>query len=280
MRHPTRLLAFLTIALLALPAMAESPQKEALTKELVKLSGLEYQLRQLPLVTMSQLAEQQGKVPEPMYKAFQRVFRDAYNTERLQRQVSKQVEKNLDMETMRKVLEWLQTELGKKITGLEEAASTPQGVQQAQVFAKQLQAAPPVPKRVDLVRRLNIAADTTELNLNIAQSTAIAVATAMDAVEPRDRRLGPDRVRIQVERQRPQMRQAYDQMGIVQSLYMYQPLSDGELERYVDFAESQLGREYHNVVTRAFEEALLDATTSMGKALAEAMKQFKTKKTA
>jgi len=280
MLHYTRFLALLTVSLLVLPAMAESPQKESLTKELVKASGLEYQLRQLPLVTLSQLAEQQGKMPEPIYKAFQQVFRDAYNAERLQRQVSKRIEKDLEQETMRKVLEWLQTELGKKITGLEEAASTPRGVQQVQVFAKQLQATPAAPTRVALVRRLNIAADTTELNLNIAQSTALAVANAVDAVQPKDRRLGPDRVRIQVERQRPQMREAYEQMGIVQSLYIYQSLSDDELGRYVGFAESQIGREYHTVVTRAFEEALLDATAAMEKALVDAMKQFKGKKTA
>ncbi len=280
MRHRTGLLAFLSLAFLALPATAESPQKEALTKELVKLSGLEYQIHQLPLVTMSQLAEHQGKVPEPVYKAFQKAFRDSYNAERLQGQVSKQIEKDLNPETMRKVLEWLRTELGKKITGLEEAASTPQGAQQAQVFAKKLQAAPPDPNRFALVRRLNLAADSTELTLSVAQSTAIAVATALDSVQPREKRLGPDRVRIQVERQRPQMRQAFDQMGIVHSLYTYQTLSDGELERYVAFAESELGTEYHNVVTRAFEDALLDATASMGKALAEAMKQFKGKKTA
>jgi hypothetical protein len=133
---------------------------------------------------------------------------------------------------------------------------------------------------VALVRRLNTAADTTELNLNIAQSTALAVANAVDAVQPKDRRMGPDRVRIQVERQRPQMREAYEQLGLVQSLYIYQPLSDDELGRYVGFAESQIGREYHHVVTRSFEEALLDATASMEKALVEAMKQFKGKKTA
>ena len=250
-----------------LPLFAEPSSNEALTKELMKLSGLEFQLRQSSQQMLDGLNERRKELPTDQHNALRRALGEAFKAETLERLVSQHIQAHLPRDVAEKTLVWLRTDLGRTITKLEEAASTTQGTQKMQSYAQQLAATPPPPSRLQLARRLDRATRSSETLLTLMEAMELGIAQAADAAEPKERRLGIDRLRVQIERKRPLLREASEQSSIVAMLYAYQSLSDDQLERYRDFLTSEIGRRYITVTTTAVREAHLMAIDKMSRAL-------------
>ncbi len=272
------LVVSLILFLVAFPVQADTVNKEALARTLLKMSGLKQQIRQIQPQILSELAKQQGKMPPALYRTILPALRDAYNAERLERNVSQQVERNLDIETMRKALVWLQSGLGKKVAHLEETGSSPQGVQQMRVFTPQQHVnrpgvERPVQRRLALAQRLDAATGTTDMSVSVAESAAVGVATALDAIRPKCRRVAVEKMRKPMEPQRPQTKQVYHLETPLGFLDAYQTLSDAELERFLDFLESKVGRTYQKVLVDALQGTLSEAAQHAERASAAALTQ-------
>lgn len=272
------LVSLLTIACLALPAYAAAPNKDGLAKELMKLSGLEKQIRQIPLQVLAGFDKDGKKLPPQRYTALRRVLSQAYNGQTLEQHVYKRLHSELTHELATKTLGWLRTDLARKITKLEEQASTPQAIQQMQAFAKKFDSNPPTQQRLGLARRIALATDAAELLLDITESSTFGLAMALDAMLPPDQRQGEARLRVQLERQRPTLRENYEQLSTVSSLFAYQSLSDAELERYVDFLESELGTQYTLLANTALKDALYEASTQANRGMVTLFTQWKNQK--
>src|SRR5437773_12576416 len=87
------------LPLLVLPALAGPPAKEEFIQQLMKLSGLDAQVRQLPLQGLASFGEQNSQLPAELYDLTARAVGAALDDERLLKTVSKQVESNLDTVT-------------------------------------------------------------------------------------------------------------------------------------------------------------------------------------
>ncbi len=272
------LVSLLTVAYLALPAHAAAPNKEALAKELMKLSGLEQQIRQIPQQILAGFDKDGKKLPPQRYTALRRVLSQAYDAQTLEQHVYRRVHSELNHELATKTLGWLRTDLARKITKLEEQASTPQAIQQMEVFAKKLESSPPSQQRLGLARRIDLATDATELMLDITESSTFGLAMALDATLPPDQRQGEARVRVQMERQRQKLRETYQELSTVNALFTYQSLNDAEVERYVDFLESEVGTQYTTLANTALKDALYEAGTQVNRGMATLLTQWKNRK--
>jgi hypothetical protein len=272
------LVSLLTVAYLALPAHAAAPNKEALAKELMKLSGLEQQIRQIPQQILAGFDKDGKKLPPQRYTALRRVLSQAYDAQTLEQHVYRRVHSELNHELATKTLGWLRTDLARKITKLEEQASTPQAIQQMEVFAKKLESSPPSQQRLGLARRIDLATDATELMLDITESSTFGLAMALDATLPPDQRQGEARVRVQMERQRQKLRETYQELSTVNALFTYQSLNDAEVERYVDFLESEVGTQYTTLAHTALKDALYEAGTQVNRGMATLLTQWKNRK--
>ncbi len=272
------LVSLLIVAYIAFPAHAAAPNKEALAKELMKLSGLEQQIRQIPRQILAGFDKDGKKLPPQRYTALRRVLSQAYNAQTLEEHVYRRVHSELNHELATKTLGWLRTDLARKITKLEEQASTPQAIQQMEVFAKKLESSPPSQQRLGLARRIDLATDATELMLDITESSTFGLAMALDATLPPDQRQGEARLRVQMERQRQKLRETYQELSTVNSLFTYQSLSDAEVERYVDFLESEVGTQYTTLANTALKDALYEAGTQVNRGMATLLTQWKNRK--
>ncbi|MGH7229683.1 MAG: hypothetical protein ACREIH_10795 [Nitrospiraceae bacterium] len=272
------LVSLLIVAYIAFPAHAAAPNKEALAKELMKLSGLEQQIRQIPRQILAGFDKDGKKLPPQRYTALRRVLSQAYNAQTLEEHVYRRVHSELNHELATKTLGWLRTDLARKITKLEEQASTPQAIQQMGVFAKKLESSPPSQQRLGLARRIDLATDATELMLDITESSTFGLAMALDATLPPEQRQGEARLRVQMERQRQKLRETYQELSTVNSLFTYQSLSDAEVERYVDFLESEVGTQYTTLANTALKDALYEAGTQVNRGMATLLTQWKNRK--
>jgi hypothetical protein len=259
-------------------AQAEPAGKEVLSQQLLKASGLEQQIAQIPDQVLSGIASQQATMPTEQYNILIAALKEAFHVQRLTVNVSARIEKNLDLETMRAALTWLHSDLGMKITGLEEAASTPQGVQQLQAYAQKLQTHPASPARLQLAERLDAVTYATDMLVNIVTATMLGVATAIDAAQVKERRIGAEALKAQLDLQRPALLQTYRPIVTASMLYTYQGVGDADMNRYIAFLESPPGHDYQTTVNAALIGALSDSSERLGTTLAGALKRLDKRK--
>ena len=273
-------LVVLIFSLIVVPAHGEVPDKAALTRQLMKMSGLDEQLGQIKQHVYASLEESKENLPEDLYEAISLVMAEAYDGMNMKKIVSAGITANLNIEEMSGILNWLQSRLGRKITRLEEAASTPEAFNEMQTYIQQLQANPPTPQRLELSQRLVSATNATTMAVDIILLTAYGVAAALDTIMPEDQQTDLDIIRQSIESQRPQLTPIMQQMTIASFLYTYQNLKDSEIESFVDFCESDIGKRYNLVVGAAFMNAMLEATEIMRAELMNVLKGLPNKKSA
>jgi len=203
--------------------------------ELLRLSGVESQMLTVRPQILDGLESAEFSLAEDDLERLQRVINVQFADDVLREQSLVILRERWDARHSRAALDWLNGELGRRITALEEYASTPEGVEEMQGFAAELQAAPPRPGRVELLDRLNRAFDGTRLAVDTTLAMALAVAVAANAVSPAEEQLDNPTLRERIEAGRGLMTRQMQQVLIIYYLFTYHDLLDEEIAAYADF---------------------------------------------
>jgi hypothetical protein len=262
------------------PPKAAAPKeiKKASVVELYEKSGIEVLVNQIAGLYLSALAQHQAKLPPELFKALQRAGREAFEATKMRKKVLEVMKNSFDPDLTQEVLAWLLSPFGQKITALESIQFSPKTLQDMQVFGKELQSNPPPQTRLKLIRRLDTATAASEKNVEVALMILVQTGTAMEDAMWKEKRLGVEEMRRQVDLRRPQLEEDARKSTEISLVYIYQTLTDKELERYVTFSESEMGTAYHKMAFEALMAALSDAAEENGKAVAKILSDYVRKK--
>ena len=258
----------------------------ALIEELYVKSGLEKQVKQIPNSVEQGFDEAVFKdenlrrLPRSVVSGIRSLITEAFAPELLKTEIIREMEAGMEDEHVRRVLEWLNSGLGRKRTAVEEAASRPDSLSQTQLMAAQIRTSPLPPDRLNLLRRLDQAMGATETFVSLALNTQIAVASAIVASLPPEQQQPLSELKTQIERTRPQLESAINAYVLASFLYTYQTLSNPEIRAYINFASSRTGKVYHEATVAGFTHAMISASIRWGKSigaqLSEAGKSYGT----
>jgi hypothetical protein len=259
----------LLLGLLLLPvslATAEAPSDKLET--LMKASGLSEQLVQFEQLMLVQLRQGVGEpsFSGPVSDRVEEAVSSAYAADRLQQRVLRHLEGGLSVDEIDRVLEWLGSPLGERITRLEEVASTPEAYREQNEIGDFL-VENVGEERLERYERLEEAVEVSELTYSISVNTMLAVAQGVALVAPGVESPPVDELRESIESRKEEMIEGFRQASIRSFAYTYRELEVADLDRYIEFAESQIGRKYHSVVSAAYERALSEAGRDFGLAL-------------
>ena len=156
----------------------------------------------------------------------------------------------LDAPTARKILAFLQSDLGARMVKADKALATLDEPTIDKVMSGQLKA-PSNPKRDQLIEKLEVAARSTESTVQIFTSMgrAVAIGTAIGtgqdpiAVEEKSRNAG--------EASRKELEQNMREPLRRYMAYGYRDLSDADLKSLLSFLESKIGVHYVSSYTAA-----------------------------
>jgi hypothetical protein len=269
----------LMIFLLMLAGIAHTQNQNELIQSLYFKSGIDKQVRQMPLLIRSsveQALEQDDRIndlPRHTKSAISGSVQEAFSAERFKKTIIKEVTASMTVKDLDKVLKWLDSPLGKKCTRLEESASTPETLSEVKKFATRLKQAPPAANRLDILRRLDAAVKATETNVEIAMNTQLAVAFAVVKSLPLEQQGPLKDIAAQLEKNRPQIEAVMKSQTLIFALYTYQNLTNGELEAYIQFATSPAGVKYHGATISGFKKALLNGSLKWGESIADILNQ-------
>jgi hypothetical protein len=253
----------------------------------MELSGMNDQIRQLPLILSAelsqvkdkfQISQVKDKVTLELFSSLEQETLKAWDPEKFLREISRQVEKRLDIKRMQEILMWLESDLGKKITAIEKDSTTPEGMRGMKESATLFEKTPASKNRLDLVQKFLEASNSVKLLVNMKISGAIAILTGVNSVLPVEMKTDNDKIKEQIEGLRPKIEEEVRRAAIQENLYVYRTLKDEEFQRYVEFSESKSGRSYHDVTFEAIKDAMQRASLDFGKALGDLFKKIQVKR--
>ena len=234
---------------------AEPAHNESMAADFMALSGLDHQIQQMPrwyatLVDQVFASIELGgqRIPGKTKRIVRQTFLDALDAEGMQGEVRHRLEQELPEQVVKPTVDWLRTDLGRRITALENEASSPESAIQQAAFAMQLQFEPPSPERMQLTRRLEEATGSSDQAVEGWETVAVALGIAMTAGMANPRPDGKDILRERLAKLRPDMKILLLQASLRHMLFTYKTLTDEELRHYVEFLESATGRELARIV--------------------------------
>jgi hypothetical protein len=254
-------------------ASSGQPDKNSLTKKIMEQSGMNEQIRQLPLLISADLSQEKDKFTPEFFSSLEQVIVKVWDPEKILKEISRQVENRLDIKRMREILMWLDSDLGKKITALEKDSTTPEGMRGMKESAGLYDKAPASKRRQDLVQRFIEASNIVRISVDMQISMTLAILSAINSTLPEEKKADIDKIKQQIEGLRPKIEEEARRTALQQSLYVYRTLKDEEFQRYVEFSESKIGRTYHEVTFEAFKDAIQKASLAFGKALGDLYKK-------
>lgn len=255
-----------------IPAWAGTENLQRQVQDIMTLSGLQQQIQQVPQQVLAGFDQQRRKLPVEQQAALRQALATSFDATMLEGAISKNLEASLRPNIISATLNWLKSDLGRKVTGLENSASEPRFQQELPSFAKQLEKAPPDGDRVQLIRRIDQASHGTEMLLDISESLGLGVAAAYEETLPAAQRSGLDHLRNQLARSREARRQQIQNHVWISLLLTYRTLPQEDLRRYVEFLETEEGLGFYTQANLAIKESLEISVTRISRAMIDILK--------
>ena len=149
---------------------ADDNNSNQMVQTLMQKSGLKKQIEQMPKMLQSVLDQQQQmgakNLTQEDFNKISRLARSAFDAKTIHDAVQTYIKSNLPENDMRAVLEWLDSPLGKKITRLEEDASTAEAYTDMQAIGPKLLDENKDSARIHKMKRLDNAIGATESTIN------------------------------------------------------------------------------------------------------------------
>ena len=210
--------------------------------------------------------KQRAQVPPMVADTIAYVVQNSFSPEEIKRKIAANLDASLSDEQLAKVHDWYQTPVAKKIARAEVAASAPAIWPQIRKKAPELNKLNAGSDREARFDRFDRAARATESAVDTAIALQLGLSSAMAAV--RGEPANPDETRQQLEAQRPALQGVVGKQVYDSYLYTYQKITPKEMEMYLEFLESDAGRQFTKVVAESIQQAVTEPIENIGNQLA------------
>ena len=269
MRKLSKLLVILVlVAFSAMGVGAEwnKASKASLVASLMQQSGMAAQIEMIPEQVKMGIRDS-ARQGAPMDVVIQDKLIGSLDTKSLSQDLQAYLVEQISFDEIRQVMVWLESPLGKKVVAMEINAS------QSEMMSKMFdvfQVESVRPGRVERVHRLGEAVlskeRTRDLMINIQTFFGMAMVAERGTTQP----VSYGATRDNMERAMAPMWGELEQVVMMMYLFTYQGLSDAELDQYLEFTESAVGRRYNRALYEGLSRAFLNAGRSLRQSLKSA----------
>ncbi len=241
-------------------------------KRLLDLSGITKQIGEFPSLIktgMEESRKQGAQIPDSLFQSMLMSVDDSTDTSIMVKGVAKELEGNLSNEEIHHLLSWYESELGKKITILEEKSSTSTAYQEMMQISNSLLADS---DRVNFANNLDKLVGATDFSMKLQENTQIAVLSsvfkALNPYKPFDF----EALESQMSKHRAEIRARIKKIVIVSFLYTYRSLNKEEIDKYTGFLESAAAKNFNNSALQGIGKEMNKALNQLSKSMAIILK--------
>ncbi len=267
-----KMLAIAAVALFVFTSAAQAaePPVDTLAADVVKLSGIEHSLAALPdtLRTQSDLLAA-TRLPDEKPSAEDAAL-SAFDPEAARMRLIRYMAANCDAEMLSKVLVWLESPVGQKMTAAEGAEKGLELQAGMLKYLAEIRNTPPSPERIVSIRKLVQVSGQLEMVARVFEVTASSVASAINGGAS-DPEIG-ELIHAKVKEAWVPMEKQFLQQLVASDLYVYRGVTDDDLSAYIAFLESEAGKRYTKVVGDGYGQILEALILESKKDLIEELK--------
>jgi len=264
MRKLSKLILTLALFGFSVAGISAESNKAALVLALMHQSGMDAQIDLIPQQVKAGIRDS-ARQGVPIDVVIQDKLVDAMDTRSLNQSVQRYMVEEMSQDEVQRVLSWLESPLGKRVVAMELTASQPDTMMKMFEVYKIEQARP---GRLERIQRIDEAVLSKERTKDLMVNIQVFLGMAMAAESGSMQRASYGQTRYNMEQAMAPMWGELDQVVTMMYLFTYQGLSDAELDQYIEFTESSVGRKYNQVLY----EGLSDAFTNAGKSLRQSLK--------
>jgi len=247
---------------------------EAQADEFMRKSGLWQQLAEIEPGVQQGITQSDNEVRRLNDEQLQRLrdaARASYGPERLRAAMRAELAASLPPSETEQALQFLATDLGKRVTALEEAAASPENSDHIETIAADAAAALE-PARKQLIDRMIKATRLAEVAASIVINQQMGVMRGFAVYAGNADDGSKDDEKARLNRYREQMIALLGPRMTAHSAVIYGPLTDKDLAQYVTFLESPAGVRMSNAVGVALDKVLGAAAFELGRRIGDAVK--------
>ncbi len=254
------------LAVFAPSANAQSREALELANRLFERAGLAVQLQSLPAQFEQGLSQNRGKVPDEVIAALAAAGKKSFAVAALREEIVRTLAERLPAADIKQVLEWLDGQIGRRMTLAEESAAGDMTPENMQAYFESEKRKPADPKRAGLIADLIAATKAVEIGASFIEAMSLGIAVGMDATQPVEKRIGVSNLRARLRAAMPPDKLRATMSAALPAMhgFTYRRISDADLAAYVKFNNSALGRRYNQAVTEALAGALIRASVRIG----------------
>lgn len=256
----SKLFTLLLFLLLTTPCHAD--KKTTLADQVYVKSGL---AKQIPNMTKQMDATAKAfekNLPPKMLKEFNREIKRLFNPVLLEAKIRKNLSDNANEPILNHMLKWYNSELGKKITKIEENNSNPENARKKIHFINKTQNFKNFPeKRVNLVKRLINSINTVDYVVDVGLYINISILDTINELNPNTKPLTKQQLMHFFHSQRAAMKLKIEKQMTLSFLYSYKSLNDDELEKYVRFNELEKSKKFNTIIVNSILRSIYSKHT-------------------
>ena len=265
------------LAALFIAGPAAADELDTRIAELMVRSGIDKQMNSYPANV--RVGMEQGRAQSPLsdaqYQLLMNSVSKAYDPAVMKQTMARRLRKELSLADVDGALDWLSSPLGRRVTLLEEEHSTPEAYQAMQAWLQGLKEPPPE-ARMALIRRFDEAVGITEFTVTSIKHSQLAMVAALTATQPAAKqRAAFDNVTEMFEQRRDELLRSVATTTLPHMFYIYRSLSDADLQRYIAYAGSPVGKRYHAASKAALDDAIVRASHNAGMVFKDALRNYK-----
>lgn len=243
--------------------------------KLMVLSGLNKQMSELPNMVINGMEEsstQESEMPDVIYNDFKKAIEKSFLPADILKIISQEIKQNFSEAEARKILEWYESDIGRKITKAEEAASTPAALEEMRRQAAFLISDQ---ERLALAEKIENVTHGTDMVMRMNENTSMAVFSAFASTKEQGRQEDMKAFKAQLSEKMQESKPQIREMIIVSNIYSLKDIDIAGIEKYIKFMEIPAAQKFNKAVMKGMEKAFAQSTEKLVKSMAASVKNYK-----
>lgn len=255
--------------------------KSAMVTAMMEKSGIDVLIESFPQQFRNGLeqglaqAGQGTEIPDKAEQIIREASTEAFPPERVHRKIQARIEERLSRDRLAAITAFLDSELGRKMTALENdvaATKNPQAIlQKGSELRGRYQEENP--ERLRQMEEFLKATGAAEQITDFVLSLQTAVATGISRGVNPEKAPSAEAIRKRVEARRFQVRGMMGRVQTAQFLYTYRDATNGEIDEYLAFIKTPAGQAYSREMMEIFQEVLMEEIGLLGENLGRRLRE-------
>ncbi|WP_394349791.1 DUF2059 domain-containing protein [Ruegeria intermedia] len=253
----------------ALGQAAQATSRERI-EAFLETTGFDVALESIALASAS-APQMVGIDPEGFGSQWTRLSEEVFDTEKMHETAVAILEQTLSDEALTHAVEFYASDLGQRLVEAENASHMIEDndAKQAEGLRIVADLVREGAMRVEILKRMNRAIDSSETALRAVQEIQVRFLLAASAAGVIDLQLDADGLRALMKANEAQMRQSMQQSALANAAYTYQTFSDADLEAYARALEHPLMQQVYELLNAVQYEIMANRFEALAARMAE-----------